>query len=884
MSDEAKKYGYRKVWYDARKKRIHSWGWDEEGNRVESVEPFHPYLYIETLQKTDAISIYGDNLKKITFPSQFERRRYVKDCGIKRLFFNHKAEQQYLLEKYLDVNESLDFSSIPIKIAFLDIEVYAPDKFPVADKAEYPINLLTFYDSLERKFHAFGIKHYTPEMENVTYYHCANEFDLLNRFLEIWSNDYPDVMSGWNSDDFDVPYIVNRINKILGADEAAKLSPVGSIYYKEDVAQKFGKSVGKWVIHGLNCIDYMEIYQKYSREKRESYKLGYIGYVEKIGTKNEINATSLAVLSEKDWKSYVNYNIQDVNLLVKLEDKLRFLQTMRLIAQKGFCNIQDTLGKVMVVGGAVSAQALKRNKILCTFEHDSGGDYKGGFVQEIESCLKENVVTFDANSLYPNVIITLNISPETKVGNAIIPDTNIDRALLSDDELQDITIITKGKTYEKMKRSVFRELLKTKKLSLSKANIIYTQQKKGIVPEFVDGLYAERVDIDNKKNETEKELLLYEKGTEKYNITKRKMEQYDLKQYTLKILLNSIYGVFANRFSPLYDIDSAASITLTGQSVIKESSAAIDKYASSKYGIQQPITHYNDTDSCHCQLSPMLDKLNHKFMVNDVITPGVYALANELNDMLNDSICEWAKKELYSIDPRFYFKREAICSAALYQSKKHYILHIKDKGKRDPLPCDIIKPVGIEMVKSTMSEQIKNMIKRIVEALLITRDREKTLDIYRKIYDEFNKLTIDEISFRSAVKMLDKYSYFVNHNGQLEKIPDFQKISRTPVAVAGSLYHNSLINKLGLTSKYEMIKVKDRVKWAYCNKNNKFNIHNIAYLYEYPKEFEKYIEIDYNKMFKKIVEPSIKKLFEAAHWPMINVTAEYRLDLLDYFK
>lgn len=875
MSNEATKYGYSKVWYDPRRKRMHFWGWDEDGNRIENVEPFHPYLYVETQQDTGVTSIYETSLKKIIFPSQFERRRYVRDCGIKRLFFNHKAEQQYLLEKYLNMNESLDFSSMPIKISFLDIEVYAPDEFPVAEEAKYPINLLTYYDSLENRFHTFGLGPYTPELDNVTYYHCANEIDLLRQFLNEWSSDYPDVISGWNSDGFDIPYLVNRINNILGEGAANKLSPVNSIYYKEGVAQKFGKTVGRWVIHGLNCIDYMEVYQKYSREPRESYRLGYIGYAEKVGTKNEINATSLAVLSENDWKSYVDYNIQDVNLLVKLEDKLRFLQTMRLIALKGFCNIQDTMGKVMVVGGAVSAQALKRDRIFCTFEHDDMGNYAGGFVHEIESCLKENVVTFDANSLYPNVIITLNISPETKFGKIITTGNGIEAAMSTAEENNSVVIrTTKGKEYPAMTKKEFNALVDKYHISVSKNNILYLQDKKGIVPEFVDGLYSERVKTSKEKDKLEKELQHHQKGSKEYKDIKWKMEQYDLMQYTLKILLNSIYGVFANIHSPLYDIDSAGSITLTGQEVIKVSSTMLDDYACYKYDIADPITHYNDTDSCHCQLSPLLSKLGYEFMRDGVITPEVYQLSNELNDMLNESITKWAREELHSIDPRFFFKREAICSAGLYQSKKHYILHVKDKGKRDPLPCDKIKPVGIEMVKSTMSEQVKGMIERIVEALLNTRDRDKTLDVYRAVFEEFKKLAIDEMSFRSAIKTYDKYS---------REAVGFRKSPRTPVAVAGAIYHNELLKRLELTSKYEALTSKDRVKWAYCNPNNRFGIHNISYLHEYPKEFAKHIEIDYEKMFKKIVEPSITRLFEAAHWRMINVKAEYAVDLLAFF-
>jgi DNA polymerase elongation subunit (family B) len=637
------KFGYRNIWYDARKKSVHLWSWDSNGNRIKNEIPFEPYLFVETSNTGDAVSVFKTNLKKIIFPSQFERRRYVKECGIKRLFFNLKAEQQFLLEQYIGLNDAPEFSSNPLKIYPLDIEIntydyhddnkiikirkkihiseqnitlgkfrtyenideydvwdeeknkwisykdscYARQEFPKPEEAKYPINLITIYDSLSKKFHTFGLKPYNTKTNDVIYHLCSNEVTLLKEFLSLWTSDYPDVVTGWNSDGFDIPYIINRITNILGEDAAKSLSPVNSIYYKENIAQKFGKTVGRWVIHGLNNIDYMEIYQTFSREKRESYNLDYIGKVEGIGGKIKFNATSLAALSNKNWNDFVDYNIQDVNILVKLEEKLRYLKTMRIISHKGFCNIEATLGKVMVVAGAIAAQALKRNQILCTFEHDDMGNYAGGFVKEIEPGLKESVITFDADSLYPNCIVTLNISPETKIGKVIS----------SDKETNEITIkLVNGKTHT-LTRENFISFLHKEKISISKAKILYSQKIKGIVPEYVDELYSERVANKQAKFKIEKSLTKYDKNSDIYKEKIIRIEQLDILQYTLKILLNSIYGVFANRFGPLYDIDSAASITNTGQAVIKQASSIIDEYAKEKYGIQKPITHYNDTDS-----------------------------------------------------------------------------------------------------------------------------------------------------------------------------------------------------------------------------------------------------------------------------------------------
>ena len=859
------KHGYRTVWYDSRKKCVHLWTWDDNGNRIEKIEPFKPYLYVETLNKSDGVSVFNTNLKKLTFPSQFERRRYVKECGVKRLFFNLKAEQQFLLETYLGLNETLEFSELPLKVCPIDIEVYSPYEFPTPDQANHPINLLTFYDSLAKRFHTFGLKPYTPKDSNVTYYHCKSETDLLEKFIELWSSDYPDVVTGWNSDGFDIPYIINRIVKLLGEDYAKQLSPVGSIYYKEDIGQKFGKAVGRWVIHGLNCMDYMEVYQKFSRDKRESYKLDYIGKVEQVGGKTEINAVSLAVLSEKHWDDYVDYNIQDVNILVKLEEKLRFIKTMRVISHKGFCNVESTTGKVIVVSGAIAAQGLKRGQILCTFEHDDMGDYSGGYVKEVEPGLREGVISFDANSLYPNTIITLNLSPETKIGKI----TSIDK----DKDEVEIRLVN-GKTHT-LSTENFMLFIKKEKIAVSKAKILFSQKEKGIVPEYVDGLYTERVKNKKEAEVTERSLAHCKKDSEKYITNKRKMEQLDILQYTLKILLNSIYGVFANRHGPLYDIDCAASITVTGQAVIKEASRILDEYANTKYGIKDPITHYNDTDSCHISIAPILKSLNQPLMdANNQIAPNVYVLANELNTMLNEKINEWSHDMLNSTDSRFFFKRETICSAALYQAKKRYILHIRDKGENEPMPCDKIKPVGVELVKSTMSDTVKKMLMTVVVALLHTRSREKTLEAYRKIYEQFKALPVDEIAFRSSVKTYDKYS---------PQAVGFSIAKRTPVAVAGAIYYNNMLKEYNLLGKYATLKSEDRVRWVYCLPTNHYSISKIAFNDKIPDEFID-IKADYDKMFKTIIEPAIQRLFECALWKMVDLQAEYTVDLLDFFK
>jgi DNA polymerase elongation subunit (family B) len=489
---------------------------------------------------------------------------------------------------YKDIEEYEVWDEINQKWTSYSESEYSKNEFPVAEEANHPINLITFYNSLKGEYHTFGLNNdYTPKAPNVIYYKCSTEENLLNKFLEIWSEEYPDIVTGWNSDGFDVPYIINRITKMLGEESAKKLSPVGNIYFKENVSKKFGEKIGKWIITGINCIDYLEIYQTFTREKREQYKLGFIGNFELQEGKLAYNAVSLANLSMTDWPSFVDYNIQDVNLLIKLEEKLRYIKTMRIISHKGFCNMEDTLGKVTVVNGAIAAQALKRDRILSTFINDKMDEYDGGFVKEIEPGIIEDVVTFDANSLYPNTIITLNTSPETKIGKVMSIDNDKDEVHIR---------LVNGKTHI-LSKANFLGFISKEKIAISKSRVLFSQKTKGIVPEYVDALYGERVKNQKAKDTVEKSLGKCKKGSDEYIENVRKIEQLDILQYTQKILLNSIYGVFGNQYSAICDLDCAESITLTGQAVIKKASNILDDYAKDKYGIIQPITHYNDTDS-----------------------------------------------------------------------------------------------------------------------------------------------------------------------------------------------------------------------------------------------------------------------------------------------
>jgi len=316
--------------------------------------------------------------------------------------------------------------------------------------------------------------------------------------------------------------------------------------------------MGRWYIHGVSCIDYLDIYKKFSRGDRESYNLNFIGELELGEGKVKYNATDLSKLADSDWKTFVDYNIQDVSIVVKLDLKLQFLSFVRAIAYKGLTNFEAALGTISIVTGAMAQQARKKNLIIPTFKHNTKADYAGGFVKEPNRGLKEAIVSFDANSLYPNTIITLNISPETKMGKILSKgDAGITIQLISGEKY---TI-----TSEK-----FAAFVKKEQLSISKAKILYSQKTMGFCPEMIESLYKERVAVQKEMKSKKRQLstlkkIKTENSISEYRILEQNIISLDVKQQMLKIFLNSIYGTFGNKHSPFYDIDAASSITLTGQ-------------------------------------------------------------------------------------------------------------------------------------------------------------------------------------------------------------------------------------------------------------------------------------------------------------------------------
>jgi len=862
---------YRNIVYEPKNELCKLFTWDKSGNRVCYDMSFNPYVYYESKGKSDGTSIFNTSVKKRSFRTQYDRYKFIKDCGVRRVFENIPSEQQFLIDQFWEQNETPDFTQHELKILFLDIETYSPDSFPDVENPSHPVNVITIYDTIRNKFFSWGTKPYettsiTTENANIhckdiTYYHCKTETELFTRFIDYIKSDYPDIITGWNSELFDMPYIIARMNRILDEDAYKQLSPVGDVYCRERTGQ-FGNRQLRWYIKGISCLDYLDIYKKFSMGLRENYKLDTISQYELGDKKIDYGDMNLATLADQDWKTFVDYNIQDVNLLVRMEDKLQYLKLLRMLAYVGLAPLESAMGTLTVITGASVIQAKKEGFIIPTFVKDSTkeGKYEGAYVGEPERGFQRDIVSFDANSLYPSVMISLNLSPETKVGTVV--------------EKDDTHVVIKhvnGKTF-KLTHEKFKAFIIKEEIAITKAKALFTQKTKGIIPKIVDKLYSQRVEFKKHMDKSRRELSKMKKSDQGYRTKKNETETWWVKQYTVKILINSIYGYFGNKYAPLGDSDIARSITLTGQAVIKQSNKILHNYIQSKTGKdlhESAIIKYNDTDSSYISISPLLDHMGVKLHKEGVVNSQAYEIIQSIEDDLNNGMTSWAKNNLNSKDPRFVFKRECIADNGMFLQKKRYVLHVLDD---EGIPVDKYKYTGVEVVRTSMPAPVKPYVKKIIETMLSTQSLSETNKILNETYEIFKSLPIDDVAFVMGCKEYDKYA---------TRCEDFNTCKGMPIHVKASYIHNTILEKENLSNKYELITNGDKVRYFYVTQPNKYGVNAIGYKYIYPKEFENSFTIDKEQMFDKIVYSIIERFYECVQWKAKKPGMAVQTDLFE---
>ena len=849
---------YRNVCYNPRDESVTLFTWNEQGQRMMVDMSYNPYLYVETTLNSDATSIFETPLRKRLFKDTRIRNQFIKECGTNRVFENLRPEQQFLIDLYHDKNDDLEFSKHPLRIMYVDIEVYCPDAFPTPEQASQPINVITVYDSITERFYTWGTKKLEKQIDNCDYVYCETESILLTCFLNYFNRSSPDILSGWNSEGFDIPYIVNRTVNILGEDKIRQLSPIDNVYSRLTTGA-FGKEQQRWYISGVSCIDYLDVYKKFSVGLRESYKLDAIAELELGERKIDYGNTNLSALADDDWQTFVEYNVQDVNLLVAMEDKLRYLELLRMLAYTGLTTIESAMGTLSVITGATVIKAREKKQVVPTFIKDnaSAAKYEGAYVGEPQRGFQHDIISFDANSLYPNTMISLNLSPETKVG----------KITHKDEKEVHISHVT-GKQF-KLTHEKFVEFINKENIAVSRAKILFSQNKKGIMPEIVDNIYQQRVEVKKQLKKLKIKLSKIDEKHEEYKQTKRLADQLDIKQFTLKILINTVYGYFGNKHAPIGDPDIARSITLTGQAVIKKSNDILRKYID-KHGVSgaDPVI-YNDTDSSYISINRLMKSVDKPFHMNGKITEHAYKQAEDVELHLNEEITKWSETVLNSKDSRFVFKRECMTDVGVFLQKKRYVMRVLDD---EGIPTNKFKYTGVEVVRSTIPTPIKPYIKKIIETMMDTESRSTTNEVFLDAYETFKQLPVEDYSFVMGISDYEKYA---------DRCNGFVTCKGMPAHVKAAYHYNMLLEKMEISGDYEAIETGDKVRYFYVTQPNKYGINAIAYKYYFPTKFNDVFEPDKEKMFEKIIYSIIERFYEAVGWRLNKPSAQVQTDLFD---
>lgn len=849
---------YRNCVYDQRNKCIDLFTWNRKGERIRKTIAYKPYLYIETSQKDyDAKSIFGSTLRKKRFETNYDRKKYIKETRLNRIFGNLPPVQQFLIDTFWKYVKREEFSMFPLKIFYLDIEVYSPDEFPEQEYANHPINLITIYDNLNDVYKVWGLREqYTVSKDhknkNIQYKCCETEKELILSFLEYWKLDYPDIVTAWNLP-FDNNYIVNRIKKLFGEDKIHELSPVGKVYLKHRKVKTQGREqeIDDYFICGISLIDYLEAYDKFNYAPVPNLKLDTIGEIELGVSKIDYEQENLAGLADENWNLFVDYNIRDVEIIKMLEAKTNYLEVCRMLGYMGLTLFEQGVVTVPIVNGYACVNAYERDMIIPTFpEKTEWGKYEGAYVKEPIPGVYKNIVSYDLNSLYPNTMITLNTSPETKFG----------RVTKRKDGYVYITDVN-FKDY-KLTEENFQTWLKDEKLSLSKADILFSQKKRGIFAEMVEEVYNLRVLHKKNIKKNKKQLQNLDSEIDKDKIKKLKDHniKLDILQYTLKIFINSTYGYSGNRYAPMADVDIAKSITLTCQDVIQTSEKILNKLINTKFEtIDKQYVRYCDTDSAYVSMEDYID-LNNIDDLNFI---------QELEKKLNAGIKKWGEIALNSVDSRFEFKRETICDYGMFLKKKHYVLHmIDDEG----FACDKWKYKGVKIVSASMPKELKPGVKGIVQDLVINQDEEQANLKYMQLYDEFNSLEVDSICKIMGITNMTKYH-----------CNDFETEKGMPYHCKSAYFYNLVLDKLGIDKKYTKIRNGDKIKLLYLKSNNKFGINMIAYPNKYPEEFDKLFVVDRQLMFQKGVMDVLDPFYSALNLTIRKPNMQLKTDVFKLF-
>ena len=811
----------------------------ENGRHFATREKFYPTLFVPSNKETEYKTLEGDYVESIDPGTVRDCREFIKKYdGVQnfKVYGNDRYIYQYISEMYPE--EEVKFDTTKIKISTIDIEVKSENGFPDVESAAEEVLLITVQDYTTKQIRTWGQGPFDNRQENIIYKSFRTEYELLNDFINWWmiETNTPEVVTGWNSELYDMPYLVRRIDRILGEKLMKRLSPWGLVTERETIVM--GRKQISYDVGGITQLDYLNLYKKFTYKTQESYRLDYIASVE-LGQK-KLDHSEFDTFKDfytKGWQKFVEYNIIDVELVDRMEDKMKLIELAITMAYDAKVNYNDVFYQVRMWDAIIYNYLKKRNIVIPPKERsDKDAKYAGAYVKEPIPGKYDWVISFDLNSLYPHLIMQYNISPET-LRETRHPSVTVDKIL--NEEL----------TFELYKDS-----------AVCANGAMYRKDVRGFLPELMEKIYKDRT-IYKKKMLIAKQD--YEKTPTK--ALEKEIARCNNIQMARKIQLNSAYGAIGNQYFRYYKLVNAEAITLSGQVSIRWIENKMNGFLNKI--LQTEEVDYviaSDTDSIYLNMGPLVDKfLSHK---SDDKTKVVQLLDKICEDKLEPFI-EQSYTELAdyvsAYEQKMIMKRENISERGIWTAKKRYILNVwNSEGVQYSEPK--LKMMGIEAVKSSTPAPCRQMIKDGLK-LMMSGTEEEVIDFIDNCRKEFKALPPEQIAFPRSVSDVVKYRSYSDIYTK-----------GTPIHCRGALLFNHYIKEKKLDNKYSLINNGEKIKFIYLKKPNIIQENVISFIQDFPHELglDKYI--DYELQFEKSFLDPLKSILDAVGW---NVEKTVNLDL-----
>ena len=778
----------------------------KDGKRVTDKIKYKPTLFINFPKATGEYrTLYGTNVSPLVCNSMSEATRTIKEyeeIANMQCFGMSNYVLQYIANKFPN---DIKFDRDKINVVSIDIEVASDEGFPHPEDAAREVISITCKSNQHKSYFVWGLYDYdtTASDKDILYYKAHGEADLLLKFLDWWQHTAPDVITGWNTKQFDIPYLVNRAMNVLGETSAKKMSPWGLIN-KRTFHTKMGQDAWTYELEGISSLDYYDLFQKFGKltyGEQESYKLDHIAYTvlgEKKLSYEEYG--NLHTLYREDFQKFIDYNIKDVELVDRLEEKMGLITLAMTMAYKAKTNYNDAFGTTTIWDAVIYNELLKENIVVPPKEDKMKAKIVGGFVKDPKIGKSEWVCSFDLNSLYPNIIVQYNMSPET----------------LTYEESGDFTEAANGTRYRK--------------------------DVEGIIPKVIKKFYADRVDAKDKMLAAKRE---YEKTPTKR--LENDITIFDNQQMAVKILMNSLYGALANQYFRYFDLKIAEAVTTSGQRAILCAEKAVNDEMNKMFKTEADYVIAIDTDSVYIDMSTIVSKFAPKDPIKFLDS-----VCGHFEEVIADRYQELADST-NAYENRMVMKREAIADKGIWTAKKRYILQVHDnEGVRYEKPK--LKIMGIEAIKSSTPEVCREKLRGIFTVILNNTEQEvqQYIESFR---EDFNNLPPEAVSFPRTVREVNKY---------MDKAKIYGKA--TPIHSRGSLLYNHWVKKESLEQRYELINNGEKIKYVYLTKPNTIEENVISFPDTLPKELHLHKSIDYHKMFDKSFLEPLRPIFEAIGW------------------